>query len=227
VAILGLRLAARQRAELPAVPAELIEPVITEVTGEALVEQWLLSRPSVEEALKLIPGAASPSAAALGVYAAGLSPDDRTNLWISLEAAGVAEDLLRAVAQEGVTAAAVHVMRMKIEAESRQPARADLVRRLLTGPMNDPRSKSEASELALYLLDTGYVGDAVPAADLVLHAGGAAHGYGKMLRLKFDTVVGRNRKLLGKNRKEQLVSKNLLKKAGLLDRVDELVTGGD
>ena len=227
VTILRLRLAARRRAELPALPAELVEDVSTEATGQVLVEEWLRSRPSVQEALKLMRGVATPSAEALGAYAAGLSPDDRTNLWISLEGAGLNEDLLRAVAQEGVTADAARLMRMKIEAESRQPARADLVRRLLTAPLNDPLSKSEASELVLYLLGTGYVGDAVPAADLVLHAGGAAHGYGRAIRSKFDTVVSRNRKLLGKNRREQLVAKNLLKKAGLLDRVEELMPGGD
>ncbi len=217
-----MRLATRQRTGGEPLKAVEIESLATESTAKTVVTEWLRLTPPVSDVLALVPSLTTPADAEARAYANQLSREDRTTLWVGLDRSGATSRSLKAIANasDGLTVEAVRHIRRRVEEERQQAKRGDIVKRLLDVPLRQGASHAEACDLAVYLLDTEYTGDAVYAADLVIHAGGAARGYTDKLRTRFQAVEDRNDAVFSKSRKQGLVDVNLLRpKKGVLDRL--------
>jgi hypothetical protein len=187
-----------------------------------LVGEWLALSPSVADAVTTFTDLGWPSDTAIRGYARALSAEERTELWCAGVRADVPPRVLSALAEGGVTAEAVHLIKTKIEQGQRQPQRAEAVQQLLTAPLHLPATQASASELALQLLNGEISGDAVLAADLVVQSRGAARGYTEKLRKALQAADDRNDKTFSKGRKNDLAKLGLLKppkKKSLRDRV--------
>lgn len=192
-------------------------------SAKTILAEWLALAPPVGEVLDVVPALTSPTEATIRTYSNHLRVSDRTQLWTGLESAGASTQLLSAVAQapEGLSLEAVHHVRRQVEAERQQTGRATLVKRLLTVSLNATPLHGAACDLALYLLDTQNQGDAMSAASIVVHAGGAAHGYTGKLKAALQAADDRNAKTFTKTQKEALARHSLLRrpKKGVIERM--------
>lgn len=193
-------------------PPEVIQAVLLQTTSTPLLDAWLTLRPPVEDVVSVIARGAWPQADAVAKYARTLTPEHRAALWIALDTCDAPPRLLRAAATGGVNADVVAHAQQKLRGQTRQNVRDTTVKRLLNAPFDNRATRVAASDLAEWLLRSEVNGNVPLAAQVVLHAGGAAHGYTERLRGLFDKAVARNDGLLGKEIKTALVAKNLLSK---------------
>lgn len=210
--VLRLLLIARTRYGGTALDRDQVLAELSDPSAPAILETWLSLHPSTDDAIAVLSGRAHPKPAALSAYAAGLTPEDRTQLWTALEEADAPLSTLTAISAAGIDAAAVRRLRARLAQASRQPDRDAAVNRMLTIPLESPSLRIEASEAALELLNTGIAGNAALAAKIVIAAGGAARGYTDRLRQAFDKLEADSNRALSKTVKQQLASLRIMTK---------------
>jgi hypothetical protein len=211
VGALRVVIAASVRCGAPALDPSLLAPVAGEEQAATVSGEWLALFPPADAAVTTFTTLGWPSESALRDYAKTLSAEDRTQLWTAAVAADVSARRLSAIAGQGLKAEAVDLIKIKIDKPQRQEQRNHAVGQLLTAPLHLPATHAPACELALNLLSGEISGDAVLAADIVIHCKGAAYGYTEKLRRALQAAEDRNDKTFTKGKKIELVKLNLLR----------------
>ncbi len=212
-----LRLRMRTRTRFDGLPVEVDELSVLDdaaVASEVFTD-WLRLQPAGTDVAQVV-SRVSPTSASLNEWARRATDEDRTAVWIALEQTHAHERLLRAVGGHGVTGAVAEHMTPKVLEGSRQQDRDDQVARLRTAHVvaqNGNRGANgarTASELAKSLLDTGVGGNARLACQVIVWAGGPAHGYQTKLRPLFDSAVERHDGKFSGSDKSYLEDRGLL-----------------
>lgn len=211
-AVLGLRLAVRVVFGGDAPAASEIAALDTAELTTALIDNWLALEPAADEACAVLPTVPLTQAAARR-YCDALATHDRTSVWLALRAANAADGILRAVGAGGLGVAAVEDVRKRIESATREPDRADAARQLMEAkPATDVDGdmKKAVSELAGAFIAKSTVRDFRTAAELVVWAGGAGHGYTQSLRQKFNGAPDGHRHALPQGLSQKLIDMTLM-----------------
>lgn len=165
---------------------------LTEVTAD-LATAWLALAPQPAEVVSVL-GEVSVTTSALSGYASGLDDENRTELWMAAERAGLPDQQVAAVGRYGVGAAAVTHVEALIRQKTRQPERHATIQRLISGKSvsngnSEVRElRRAAGDLASYLLDQSQ-GDLRAAAELMIWAGGSTPKGDQALRGKFNAAI--------------------------------------
>lgn len=207
------------------VDAGAVLAATTDETDAATADAWFALTPSASDALQVV-GARPVSRKALGDYAAQLSPEERTTLWIHCEGSGLDIATLRAVGGAGIGSAAVDQMAAKVSSATQLSEREKLVNRLVAARLQEQPPHRSATSLALSLLAGGIMGDGPLAARVAIASGGAAHGRMVELRSAFDAYVVRKNQRISKADRASLMQLRLLsapRKTGFAAAIDTLL----
>lgn len=220
VPTLRLRIAAASRGS-DAVISGVAVLTVKGMEGEKLVlREWLAMAPPLGEALQVL-GQIPVTGTALGTYAAQLTTEERTDLWVHMAGSGkwtqVAFD---AVGAQGINSAAIEITLNEMKAATQQAQRTALVDRLVGSTLREQPMHKVATDLVLYLLNTGTAGDLPQAARVAICSGGAAYGKVVEVRNAFDAAAAQRSTALSKTQRERLQEISLLtrppKRKGLL-----------
>lgn len=233
--ILEIRIRCRQRYSGTPFAATEIAKHAGATEALKILNGWLGLKPPIADLLAVLEDEdiPLPSEQNLTLYAEGLGAPDRTALWIALDGHDAPREVTARVAQHGLDAEAIAYIRQRLDTEKHQVHRSALIDRLTDAPLADNGAmRTAACELALRLLDSELKGDAIFAADLVIAAGGPAHGTIGALRAHFQRWEDSDDKMFkAKNRKTHLQRHNLVRhKKGKIERIGDSLRalgGGD
>lgn len=212
VPTLRLRIAAAARGSKATIPADSLLAV-EGIDGEkeALAE-WLALTPPLSEALKVF-GTITVYVYALDNYAAALTIDDRTALWIHLTKGGSWKPTaFKAIGQHGLNSAAIEHAAAAVKDATQQVQRDAIIDRLLLAKWVEHPQHKAATDLVFQLLGTNVGGDAALAARVAIHAGAAAYGKTVQVRDAFDAIVDAKPNSLNTSQQQGLRNIHLLTK---------------
>lgn len=215
--LLRLRLRARTRCDgAPLSPSEM--SMLDDGAASTLaLTDWLTLGPSGRDVAEVVPLVA-PTRPSLDRWARATTADDRTTVWLALEATAATNAVLAAVGHHGVNGAVVDHMAPAVNSGTQQQMRDAAVTRLEAASLvartgsSSPDGLRAASELALQLLESGIVGNARLARRIVAWAGRPAWGLQGKLRAAFDATVRNNGATFGKSEIRELEALGVLTK---------------
>lgn len=194
--------------------------LISELYAQKFLGPWLSSMPAVDYVTEVLRKDLVASAAQLRKYAGALNQSDRTKLWHCLESVEASMEALRAVGGLGVDLTLLQSKADQVLETANANSRSSLVEKICALDVTAPEARRLVSSLSVSLLDKETQVDAKLACQLVLAAGGPAHGMTAVLRNKFTSAVERNGNVFTKAQKQALVDMNLIeKKKGILERI--------
>jgi hypothetical protein len=173
-----------------------------------MVDEWLASKPETA-AVDRVLALQSATTSSLDSYAATLDDDERSRLWLSMEARDVSLEQLRAVGRHGVTESVVAVMAPRILNGSSHEERHQETARFTTATPCDGDARRSSADLVHKLL-AGRAGDAALAADVAINCEGVPRNYGTRTREAFDNAVSENSRRIPQEAQKRLIGLKLL-----------------
>lgn len=183
-----VRIAARSRAEMKALPVKDLLSVSPEA-GDPILAEWSATKPPTADFIRVARKALPPLPAIDDYIGAKHNVAEASKVWIALERTNAADEVLMAVGNSGVSETVVAHMKPLIVGAP-VAAQSDAVSRLLSANLSaNARTRSACHNLAEELLTPITNGAGRNAARVIIGAGGGDPKRKKALRASFDALL--------------------------------------